>query len=31
MQIDMELFKAMARVDFAQIRYCGTAPAVLQP
>ncbi len=29
MQTDMELFKAMAGVDFAQIPYRGTAPAVL--
>jgi tripartite-type tricarboxylate transporter receptor subunit TctC len=29
MQTDMELFKAMARVDFAPIPYRGTAPAVL--
>jgi tripartite-type tricarboxylate transporter receptor subunit TctC len=29
MQTDMELFKAMARIDFAQIPYRGTAPAVL--
>jgi tripartite-type tricarboxylate transporter receptor subunit TctC len=29
MQTDMELFKAMTGVDFAQIPYRGTAPAVL--
>jgi tripartite-type tricarboxylate transporter receptor subunit TctC len=29
LQTDMELFKAMAGVDFAQIPYRGTAPAVL--
>jgi tripartite-type tricarboxylate transporter receptor subunit TctC len=29
MQTDMELFKSMAGVDFAQIPYRGTAPAVL--
>jgi tripartite-type tricarboxylate transporter receptor subunit TctC len=29
MQTDMELFKAMAGIEFAQIPYRGTAPAVL--
>src|SRR5262249_20349132 len=29
MQTDMELFKAMAGIDLAQIPYRGTAPAVL--
>jgi tripartite-type tricarboxylate transporter receptor subunit TctC len=29
MQTDMELFKAMAGIDFVQIPYRGTAPAVL--